>query len=291
MLDVNRHWTAGALLREATRVLEAKGLPEARRAAEWMLEALFECSRAQLFAYPEREATPEHIQGLATMLARRVQREPVQYILGHADFYGMRLRITPDVLIPRPETEQVVEAALGLVQDGPPARFLDIGTGSGCIALALKHERHDAEVHACDVSEAALAVARANAAAHDLDVLFFQADVLASGFAERAPGRLDLIISNPPYVPVNEAGDLAPEVRDFEPHLALFSGNDPLRFYRAIVRHACSLLVPGGLLVFETHRDHAPEVGDLLDGAGFDDVQRRRDLAGCLRIVYARFHP
>ncbi len=280
----------GMLLDDAVQALEAAGLSEARRAAMWLLGEVLGVGRAHLMAYPEREATPEQAGAFAAMLARRLQREPLQYILGYTDFYGLRLRLTPAVLIPRPETEQVVEAALGLLQGRPAPRVLDVGTGSGCIALVLKHERADAEVYACDVSPAALEVARANAEAHHLAVTFFLADVLASDFPDRVPKPFDLIISNPPYVAADEASVLPPEVRDYEPHLALFVGNDPLRFYRAIIDHAGAMLAPGGVLVFETHAHHAEAVCDLVAEVGFTQVQGAKDLAGLPRIVTAR-HP
>ncbi len=285
---MNNSLTWGSLLRETTQALKAGGVPAPRRAALWLLGDVLGCDQAHLIAYPKRAATPEQAEALSALLDRRLQREPMQYILGYADFFGLRLRVTPAVLIPRPETEQVVEAALAMLADHARPRVLDIGTGSGCIALALKHERPDAEVFACDVSEAALAVARENAEAHHLAVSFLQADVLAPGFPGHASGSFDLVISNPPYVAADEAAELESDVRDYEPHLALFSGDDPLVFYKAIAGHAPALLASGGLLVFETHAEYAGAVCDLLAEAGFLDVQVKRDLAGHPRIVIAR---
>ena len=282
--------TWGMLLDAAVQALEAAGLSEARRAAMWLLGEVLGVGPAHLVAYPEREATPEQADAFAAMLARRLQREPLQYILGYTDFYGLPLRLTPAVFIPRPETEQVVEAALGLLQGRSAPRVLDVGTGSGCMALVLKHERTDAEVYACDVSPTALDVARTNAEAHHLAVTFFLADVLASNFPDRVPAPFDLIISNPPYIAADEVDGLAPEVRDYEPHLALFVGNDPLRFYRALIDHAGAMLAPGGVLVFETHAHHADAVGDLVAEAGFTEIHGAKDLAGLPRIVTAR-HP
>lgn len=279
--------TWGVLLDEAVRTLEAAHLAEVHRTALWMLGEVLACSGAHLLAHPGREATPAQADALAAMLARRLQREPLQYILGYADFYGLRLRVTPAVLIPRPETEQVVEAALERLRGRRAPRVLDVGTGSGCIALTLKHERPDADVFACDLSEAALDVARKNARAHRLTVTFLQADVLAPDFPDKVPAPFYLLVSNPPYVGDDEAGTLAPEVRDYEPPQALFAGHDPLRFYRALVGHAGALLAPGGVLVFETHAYHADAVCALVTDSGCIDVRQQRDLAGHPRIVTA----
>ncbi len=284
----HKHGTQGALLAETTRRLAVGGVREARQNAVWMLQEVLACSRAQLLAYPERAVAAEQVRRLESLLARRLRREPLQYVLGHADFFGLRLIVTPAVLIPRPETEQVVEEALRLIQGITAPRVLDVGTGSGCIALALRHARPDAHVFACDVSADALAVARDNAENLSLPVTFFRADALAPDFAQQAPGALDLLISNPPYLPDDEAATLQPEVRDFEPHRALFTGPDLLLYYRAITGHASSLLKPGGLLVFETHADHAGAVADLLREAAFEKVQEKPDLAGHPRIVTGR---
>ena len=221
------------------------------------------------------------------MMTRRAGGEPIQYILGQAAFYGLRLRVTPDVLIPRPETEQVVEKALRLIRVVEAPRVLDVGTGSGCIALAIRHERPDARVYACDLSEAALHVAAANAAAHRLGVSLLHADVLAPDFAAHVPGGLDLLISNPPYVPDAEASTLAPEVAQHEPALALFTGGDPLRFYRALARQATALLAPEGLLLCETHMDYAPHVRRVMADVGLRDAVVEHDLAGRPRMAWA----
>lgn len=275
-------------MREATSCLEQGEVPEPRRTAEWMLAEVLQASRVDLLVYAGRTATPEQVEALERLLARRLRREPLQYVLGYTEFYGLRLHVAPGVLIPRPETEQVVEAALERLHGVPAPRVLDVGTGSGCIPLAIKHERPDAEVFACDVSAAALRIARSNATDLGLDVAFFEADVLAEAFAGQAPGRLHLLISNPPYLADDEADTLEPEVRDHEPHGALFAGPDPLRFYRALAGRAPALLVPGGWLAFEAHAEHADAVRTLLLGEGFSAVECQTDLAGLPRIVLAR---
>ncbi|MEO1480418.1 MAG: peptide chain release factor N(5)-glutamine methyltransferase, partial [Bacteroidota bacterium] len=183
------------------------------------------------------------------LVARRLAREPLQNVTGEAHFYGLALRVEPAVLIPRPETEEVVEAALKTIADADAPWVLDIGTGSGAIALAVKHERPDAEVFAVDVSAEALDVAMRNAQRLGLDVAFVHADLFDPRFTERVENRFDLVLSNPPYVPDDELDTLQPEVRDFEPEGALVTGGDPLRFYRALAVVGAELLKPSGWLV------------------------------------------
>lgn len=285
----DKRWTRVALLNEATRLLEESGVAHPDRNARWMMqEAMGGLSHAALRAHPEREVKAEHVARLRGMLRRRLRGEPLQYVVGHTDFYGLRLRVTPAVLIPRPETERVVEQALDFLDDVPAPRILDVGTGSGCIALALAQARPKATVYACDVSEAALEVAAENAARHDLSVSFFQADVLAETFADRAPVSLDLMISNPPYVADEEAGTLPPDVREHEPHEALFAGANPLRYYRALAWVARPLLAAEGRLVLETHAEQGRAVQRLLRQHGYANVMLHRDWADRPRIVTAR---
>lgn len=275
-----------ALLAEAEQRLAEAGVENARRNAEWMLEGALGLDRTSLLANLGEPVTEEERAAFEVMMERRLNREPLQYVVGHADFYGLRLRVTPAVLIPRPETEEVVETALGHLEDLASPWILDMGTGSGAIALALKHERPDAEVFACDNSEDALAVAAENAERLALDVSFIHADALTPAFAEGVPACFDALVANPPYVPDEEAATLEPEVRDYEPSTALFTGEDPLLHYRAITGHASRVLKPGGLILFETHADYADDVRDLLDESGYADTAVKTDLSDRPRIVW-----
>src|SRR5690606_24442754 len=192
-------------------------------------------------------------------------------------------------LIPRPETEEVAEEALRRIHGLEAPWVLDVGTGSGALALALKHRRPDADVFACDVSEAALAVAADNADRLGLGVAFVHADVLDADFAQEAPPSFHLVVSNPPYVPETERALLQPEGRDREPAAALFvPGDDPLRFYRGLAELAPHMLRPGGWLVVETHADHGEAVRDLFAASGLSEAAVKRDLAGRWRIAAAR---
>lgn len=278
-----------AVLDDAVERLEAAGVEHPRRNAEWLLADVLGCSRAELYAYPARPVDPDHRRQFAEKVARRARHEPLQYILGYEEFYGLRLRITPDVLIPRPETEEVVEEALRCMSDVDAPRVLDVGTGSGCIALALQHERPDATVYACDVSREALSVARSNAEAHELGVQFFQADVLEERLADHITLPLDLVISNPPYIPDSEASSLSTDVREHEPRIALFSGDDPLRFYRALARQTQDVLADGRWFIVETHAHYAGKVGQLLRQRAYAEVHIKEDLSGRARMVVGRY--
>ena len=281
--------TRRALLADAQARLAEAGVDDARRTAEWIVEDATGLGRAALVARPDAPVAPEAVAVVEAAVRRRAAGEPVQYVLGHADFYGLRLAVSPAVLIPRPETEAVVEEALRRLRDAEAPWVLDVGTGSGAIALAIASERSDAEVLAADVSAEALAVASANAERLDLAVTFVEADALRPSFAIDVPPTFDLLVSNPPYVPRSERPGLQTEVRDHEPGGALFVPDaDPLVFYRALAGHAERLLRPGGWLVAETHADFGRDVRDLWAGAGLADAEILPDLAGRDRIAVAQ---
>src|SRR5215469_14395707 len=189
--------------------------------AELLLMFTLNCDRAYLFAHPERELTADEESRYDSLLAERSRGVPAQYITGHQEFWGMDLIVSPAVLIPRPETEHLIEAVIELHKDSPATRMVDVGTGSGCIALALAKELPAAEIHATDLSVAALEIARANAARHQFEkrIHFHHRDLL-----ESLGSNFDLIVSNPPYVGESEEDSVQLEVRKFEPALAVFSG-------------------------------------------------------------------
>jgi len=279
--------TRRSCIRHGTATLRRAGRDAPRRTAIWLLCDIAGLSRASVYGYPEEPVDPDVVDDFTEAVRRRADGEPLQHILGYDEFFGLRLRVSPDVLVPRPETEEVVEYALKAMRSVDSPRVLDAGTGSGCIALALKSERPDAQVMACDVSEAALDVARANASRLTLDVDFRRADMLTDDFAARCQGPFDLLISNPPYIPEGEAETLSDTVREYDPHLALFSGEDALRFYRVLARHARGMLAPGGRLIVETHAHYASGVADVFGDAGLTNIQVEQDLAGRPRIAMA----
>ena len=225
-------------------------------------------------------------QKLQSILGRLARFEPVQYIQGTAPFLGRLFRVTPDVLIPRPETEELVEILLREVS--PCARILDIGTGSGCIAVTLSKELPGAQVEAWDVSETAIGVARSNNDAWQASVSFRRCDVLA--YEPTDADRYDVIVSNPPYVTEAEKASMEPNVLEWEPATALFVPDaDPLRFYRRIARLGGKMLLPGGRLYFEINRRFGHETLDMLAAMGYVSLRLVRDLSGNDRMVVAEW--
>jgi len=263
--------TGAGAVREAARRLAAAGCETPRLDAELLVAATRGVGRERLILEPEAEVDP---QSLEALVARRAAREPIAYILGRKEFRRITLAVDPRVLIPRPETELLVEVGRGLA---PGARVLDVGTGSGAVALALKDERPDLEVWGVDLSADALEVARENARALGLEVQFAHGDLL-----EGMPGHFDAVLANLPYVA--DGAELEPEIERYEPPGALFAGEDGLSVIRRLV--ALAARVP--LVALEVGFDQAEAVAALLREAGFGSVQRLRDLAGHERVVVGR---
>jgi release factor glutamine methyltransferase len=234
--------------------------------------------------HPEPSGFAERFDAL---IARRAAREPYAYIVGHQEFWGMTFEVTPDVLIPRPETELLVETALELFPDGgPPVRLCDVGTGTGCVAIAIARERRAASVVAVDLSDAALEVARRNADRHGVasSITFVKADLLAA-----TSGSFDAIVSNPPYVAERDRATTQPEVRDYEPALALFAGTDGLDAIRRLVTDAPSRLAAGGYVICEFGFGQADAVAELISASpGLRMIGLRRDLQDIPRAAIAQ---
>lgn len=253
------------------------------RDARLLLRHVLGATQAQLIAYPERALSAAERARYLTLVDRRAAGEPVAYLLGVREFFSLDLRVTPDVLIPRPETEHLVEHALARLAPGAGRRALDLGTGSGAVAIALARSRPDALVIAADISEAALALARENARRHSAAVLFLRSDWMTP-----IEGAFDLIVSNPPYVPSDDPHLDLGDVR-FEPRLALVAGKDGLDCIRKIVLQARTRLREGGWLLFEHGYDQGPASLRLLEEAGYDELTSLRDLAGHPRVSAGRW--
>jgi len=290
----------------------------ARRDAETILLHHIGKNKAWLMAHGEEEFAGCSSIGYAALLERRRKGEPIQYIVGECEFWGMPFRVTPDVLIPRPETEHLVEKVSHLVPafdrkrrtkgifgverihaayeegirraregdpnfTGWPPRILDVGTGSGAIAIAIAHEWSNADITAIDISDHALKVARTNARSLGFadHIRFLQGDLLAPVAEE----KFEIIASNPPYVPDTDRALISVEVREHEPHVALFGGHDGLEIYRRLIPAAYNALVPGGYLVFEFGFSQQPDIESLLATAGFQNIEFIRDLQGIARVA------
>jgi release factor glutamine methyltransferase len=258
----------------------------ARRDAETLLMHLLDKNRAWMMAHLEGELGYECAEQYIALLERRFAGEPMQYIFGEAEFYRLPFRVTPDVLIPRPETEHVVEKVLQLAAKFSNPRIVDVGTGSGAIAVALAHELPGAILTATDISVAALNVARENALRNGVAerVRILDGDLLEPVAGE----QFDIVVSNPPYVSVGDRDSLAVEVRDYEPGQALFAGADGLDVYQRLIPWAFNLLAPGGYVILEIGHGQEPPVGALLGEAGFENIEFASDLQQIPRVACAQ---
>jgi len=280
-----------ALLHAAAARLAAAGIgaDEARLDAEWLARHALACDRAALVARARAIVPAEVVGRFDALVDRRRRREPMGYVLGQVEFWGLAFEVGAAVLVPRPETETIVEEALARIPPrGTRVRVADIGTGSGCLAVSIAREAPGAHVVAIDISAPALAVAARNVARHGVAerVALVRGSLLGA-----VGGPLDVIVSNPPYVPDGDRPGLPPEVRDFEPGVALFGGPDGLDVIRAIVAEACDRLRPGGWLIFELGAGQAPGVEGLLAGREWADAAIRSDLQGIPRTAVARRCP
>jgi release factor glutamine methyltransferase len=261
---------------QGAELLTASGTPEPRLTAELLLCHAVRCERTYLYAHPERELREVEWIHYGRWLHERMQGKPLQYITKAQEFFGRPFAVSPDVLIPRPETELLVET---VIRRRPDARtIVDVGAGSGAIAITLALEL-STRVIATDISPAALGMAGANAASLHAKVGFVNADLLAS----IADVSMDVVASNPPYVPLGDRETLQRDVRDWEPHLALFAGPDGLNIYRRLIPEAWRVLKPGGLLALELGFGQADAVAAL--AANWHNVEIERDLAGIRRVL------
>jgi release factor glutamine methyltransferase len=272
-------------LRQATERLQAGSRGNARLDAETLLMYALGRERAYLYTHPELELSCSDVSRYSQMLDRRLGGEPLQYITGHQQFFGLDLEVNPSVLIPRPETEHLVEAALDLLRAKPESRLIDVGTGSGCIALALANELPLITIEAVDISPEALAVARANAQHLGLNQIRFAVSDLLEKFLPNG-AQFDLVVSNPPYVGESEADKLQVEVREHEPHCALFGGEQGLDIYRRLIPQAKHVLKPGGWLGMEIGFSQQSAIVELL--RDWNEIRSISDLRGIPRVIVAR---
>jgi release factor glutamine methyltransferase len=293
-------------LRDGIAQLEREHVPSAALAAELLLMHTLGRDRAWIYAHPEQELDATARQQYFSLIARRASGAPTQHLTGHQEFWGLDFEVTPDVLIPRPETEHVIEVALerlgvsseaGSSRRQEEFRIADVGTGSGCIAIALARELPAAQIIATDISAAALNVARRNATRHGVAsrIDFVECNLMdevqhqSPATSHQSP-HLDLIASNPPYIGRQEAATLPREVLEHEPAVALFGGEAGTEIYAPLIARAAKLLKPAGILVLELGHDSAERVSRLLDSPEWTSVAMTNDLAGISRVASAKRH-
>lgn len=274
-------WTPLRLIAWTQDFLARKGIDAPRLTAELLLARALSCDRVRLYLDFDKPVAEPELARFRDLVRRRAEGEPTAYLVGEKEFFGRRFRVDARVLVPRPETELLVEAALAALPEG--GRALDLCTGSGCVAVSLALGRAGARVVATDVSEDAIALARENAGALGAVVEFATGDLWS---AVHAGARFDVVAANPPYVPTPELASLSPEVRR-EPCNALDGGEDGLAVLRRVVEGAPERLLPGGTLVVEIHESHERAVPALCLAAGFERAEARRDLAGLPRLTVA----
>ena len=276
-------------LRDAMARLSAANVPSHALAAELLLMHTLGRDRAWIYAHPEFELDATAVERYLQLVAQRASGVPTQYLTGKQEFWGLEFEVTPAVLIPRPETEHVIEVALERL--GPAGksalRIADIGTGSGCIAVALASELPMAQIFATDISAGSLEVAQRNAARYGFSArIHFAETNLLDAFAGEAQ-RFDAIVSNPPYIGIADAPALQREVRAHEPKIALFAGDDGLAVYAPLIREASAALRQGGLLILELGHNSLAPVHEWLESGDWSDIHVTNDLAGIPRVISA----
>ncbi len=276
-------WTVLKILRWTADYFAGKGIDSSRLEAELLLAATLDLDRVGLYVNFDRPLDAAELAAFRERVQRRAEREPIQYILGEAEFWSLPFNVSPAVLVPRADTEILVEEALARLEDA--AQLLDVGTGSGAIAIALAHEKTQLLVTALDCSEPALEVARANA---ERNGVAERVTCLVGDLADLPPGPFTMVVSNPPYIPTRDWQQLMPEVRDYEPRLALDGGDDGLEAYRQLARQVGHVLTPGGWLLVEVGINQAADVSALFTAAGLIDVGQREDYAGIPRVVMGK---
>lgn len=256
-------WTVLSMLEWATEYFKEKDIPDPRHSIEWLLAETLGIKRLDLYLKYDRPLSSRELDSLRPLVKRRAGHEPLQYIIGYTDFLNAHITVTEDVLIPRLETEQLVEIILDQQPEDHPLSVLDMGTGSGCIPIALKMERPKWQMTGIDISTPALEIARKNARKNEVEVSFQEADILSPETIQHE-GPLDIMVSNPPYITPEEEEALEPQVREYEPHLALFF-DDMEKMYGRIINYAENHLVDEGFLYLELHEFYADQILTLFD--------------------------
>ena len=271
----------GEAYRNIQKLLKRAGIENEASDAWFLMEEVCGINRSFYFLHEMEEMPKEQYERLLEIAAKRCERIPLQYLTGQQEFMGLDFKVTPDVLIPRQDTEILVETALNYLRPG--MKVLDLCTGSGCIAVSLKHFQPKIQMTAADISEPALKVAAFNSDKNQTEICFLQSDLF-----EKIEEKFDMIVSNPPYIPSGVIETLMPEVRNYEPRKALDGALDGLHFYREIAKEGIRYLKEDGILIFEIGCDQGGSVSEILNRKGFTEILVLKDLAGLDRVVIGR---
>lgn len=279
----NQIWRVIDILNWGEDYFKSKGFESPKKEIEWLLCDLLNYKRIDLYVQFEQPIHRPQLKQLREWIKRRIGREPLQYITGKTEFYGHKFNITTDVLIPRPETERVVDVALYSIGNIKTPKVLEVGSGSGCIAIAMGAERNDALIESVDVSETAITQAEKNADLNELSNIDFK----VMDFLKEIPeGRFDLLVSNPPYIPEKEMSETMPEVHQYEPKIALTDEGDGLTFYRRFAEVGKSLIKPGGWMVLEVGLgEHPSKAVDIFQSAGYTQLELIPDYNSDERVL------
>jgi len=278
----NNHSRVIDIINWTAEYFSLNGFENSRKEIEWLLEEILSCKRLELYLRYEEELTAEQLQTLHTWIDRRIEKEPIQYITGNCEFYGRKFIVNNDVFIPRPETETLINIVLSILDNSSYQNILDICTGSGCIAITLAKELNNVNVNAIDVSKKALNIAMINAKNHNVDINFEQIDILSHPYKN----KMDMVVCNPPYIPINEMRSIMDDVRLYEPKIALTDGYDGLSFYKRISELAPLIVAPGGYVLLEVGvNQHARLVKNIFHTQSFSKIEMISDLNGDPRII------
>ena len=280
---VKRTWRIIDIIKWGEDYFKTKDFENPKQEIEWLLCDLLGLKRIDLYVKFEDKINDDNLNKLKSWINRRVKSEPLQYITGETEFYGLKFKTTPQALIPRPETERLVEIALNNIGENSASKLLEIGTGSGCIPIAISNEKPSLNILSLDISKSALELAETNAELNNCkNIKFLEMDFLS----ETPEGKFDFLISNPPYIPVKEIEQIMPEVKDYEPRMALTDNKDGLTFYRRIAKKVRTLIKPKGIILLEVGLGgHPQKVLSLFKQAGFNQLELIKDFNNNERIL------